>query len=210
MPSSTKKKPQDRKPATSNYGSSWKTPLHDLELPSGEICQVKRPGVQGLIKAGVLHSLDTLTSIVQTETIPRAEGKPVPKEKDIESIVNDPEKFSTMMETVDKIVLHVVTQPKLVTNLVNVWEVEPVLADNGIVITAGIPKLDDNDKPVLRELEDDERDPDVVYVDYVDAMDKMYIMNFAVGGSANLTDFREKTSASVGSVPAREAASPEA
>src|SRR5690606_26575551 len=131
MPSSKQsKKPTDRKPKQTRYGSSWKTPLTDLELPSGEMCQVKRPGVQGLIKAGVLHSLDSLTTIVQTETIPTAAGKPVPKESQVEAVMNDPEKFDRMMTTVDKIVCHVVTQPKVVSNMV--------------------PETDEHGQPVLK------------------------------------------------------------
>lgn len=203
MPSSKKNKPQDRKPSTTRHGSSWKKPLTDLDLPSGETCQVRRPGVQGLIKAGVLHSLDSLTAIVQGETIPKAEGKP---QTDVEAIAKDPAKFEAMMSAVDKIVCHVVTQPKVVTNLT--------------------PVLDENDKPILnkdgepetRELTDDEKDAAVaewesdhpnlalVYVDWIDAVDKMYIMNFAVGGSADLAQFRSQTATLVGSVPAGEAA----
>lgn len=209
MPSSKQsKKPTDRKPKQTRYGSSWKTPLTDLELPSGEMCQVKRPGVQGLIKAGVLHSLDSLTTIVQTETIPTAEGKPVPKESQVEAVMADPEKFDRMMETVDKIVCHVVTQPKVVSNLT------PELDDNKQ------PVLKDGE-PVMRELTDEEKgnavseyeaehpDRGLVFVDWIDTMDKMFIMNFAVGGSADLAQFRAETEAFVGGVSARQAAAPE-
>lgn len=206
MPSSKQsKKPADRKPKQTRYGSSWKTPLTDLELPSGEMCQVRRPGVQGLIKAGVLHSLDSLTTIVQVETIPKAEGKPMPKEASIDAVMADPEKFDAMMTMVDKIVCHVVTQPKVVSNMV------PETDEHGQ------PALKDGE-PVLRELTDEEKsnavaeyeadhpDRGLVFVDWIDTMDKMFIMNFAVGGSADLAQFRAQTEALVGGVSAREAA----
>jgi len=195
MPSSnptntSRKKPADHKKPQKRYGSTWKKPLTDLELPSGELCQVKRPGVQGLIKAGVLHSMDTLTSIVQGETIPKAQGKsPV----DVKAIINDPERFSKMMEVVDKIVIHVVVEPKVVSNLV------PVLDEKDQ------PVLDNDNEPTFRELEDDERDENLIYVDYIDQMDKMYIMNFAVGGSADLAQFRQETEAFMGGIPDVEA-----
>lgn len=185
-----KKQPTDRKAAQSNFGSSWKKPLTDLDLPSGERCQVKRPGVQGLIKAGVLHSLDSLTAIVQQETIPKAEGKPLRAAK---SLVNDPEKFDQMMNTVDKIVCHVVTQPTVLPS------VRPVLVD-------GEQKTDANGEKVFEDIPDDERDHEAVYVDYIDSIDKMFIMNFAVGGSADLAEFRAATEASMGSLQPREAA----
>ena len=207
MPSSKKnktpKQPQDRKKPTTGYGSSWKKPLTDLPLPSGEMCQVKRPGVQGLIKAGVLHSLDSLTGIVQNETIPKAQGKPV---TDVKAIADDPETFGRMMEQVDKIVVHVVQQPKVVSNMV------PVLDENDQ------PVKDEENKTVLRELTDEEKDeraaewdashPELplVFVDWIDAIDKMFIMNFAVGGSADLAEFRSATQASLGGLSAGEAA----
>lgn len=190
MPSpSKKKKPADHQQKAVRYGSSWKTLLHDLELPSGEMCQVKRPGVQGLLKAGVLHSMDALTAIVQQDTIPAAEGKP---KVDAQKIMDDPEKFNTMMETVDKIVMHVVTDPKLVPNAVSQAMID---ADGSELTSADLG----------RELEPEERDPELVYIDYVDMMDRMFIMNFAVGGSADLVQFRKETADAVGSVPALEA-----
>lgn len=186
-----KKQPTDRKAPQSNFGSSWKKPLTDLTLPSGEMCQVKRPGVQGLIKAGVLHSLDSLTAIVQQETIPKAEGKPPVKAA--QSLLNDPEKFDQMMVMVDKIVCHVVTQPQVLPSL------RPVLDEDGE------QKTDANGEKVFEEIPDDERDPESVYVDYIDSIDKMFIMNFAVGGSSDLVEFREATEASLGSLQPREA-----
>ena len=198
MPSS-KNKPQDHKPKTPKYGKRWTTNLQDLELPSGELCQVRRPGVQGLIKAGVLHSLDSLTSIVQTETIPKSEGKPIPKDQSIEAVVKDPEKFGKMMEQTDKIVCFVVTQPKVHSNLRPVRQ----LVDDENDLWEDVVK--DGEK-VMEEIPLEERDPELVYVDYIDAMDKMYIMNFAVGGSADLQQFREATEASLGGVSAGEAA----
>lgn len=199
MPS-TPRKPQDHKKKSSGkkYGSAWskKSALTDLELPSGELCQVKRPGIQGLMKAGVLHSLDTLTSIVENETIPRAQGKPSPN--DVKAVMNDPEKFQAMMNQVDKIVMYVVTQPTVVSHL------RPVLDDDGK------PKTGGNGEPEMEEIPAEEREPGVIYVDYIDAMDKMYIMNFAVGGSANLQQFRQETTALVGSISAGEADEDEA
>ena len=209
MPSSkSKKKPADRKQKQSRYGSSWKTPLIDLDLPSGEVCQVRRPGVQGLIKAGVLHSLDSLTSIVQTETIPNAEGKPLPQGKDIESIVQDPEKFGKMMEAVDKIVCHVVTQPTVHNGMTK------VLNEDGEAVEidpeTGVHKLremtDEEKAEAVLDFEAKHPDRSLVFVDWIDSMDKMFIMNFAVGGSGDLAEFRKATQVSLGGVQPGEAA----
>jgi len=180
------KKPQDKKAKASRHGSSWRSPYSDLDLPSGETCRVRRPGIQGLIKAGVLHGLDSLTSIVQTETIPTAEGKP---KVDIKAILDDSEKFGSMMTMVDKIVNYVVVEPSIVSSL------RPVINPE-----SGLVREDANGEPILEEIPDAEREPELVYDDYIDVMDKMYIMNYAVGGSADLAKFREATQDVVGSV----------
>lgn len=185
------KKPSDRQPATKRHGSSWKRPLTDLELPSGETCQVRRVGVEKLMKEGLLHSLDTLTAVVEQETIPKAQGKP---KVDIKAAIDDPEKFGKMMDVVDQIVCLVVTEPKVVNHK------EPILDGNDQPL-----KNDDGD-PVMREIPDEERDEDAVYADYIDLQDRIFIMQFAVGGSADLQQFRAETATPLGSVPDGEAA----
>lgn len=198
MPSSTQntsktraaKKPADRKPATTRHGSTWKRPLSDLDLPSGDTCQVRRVGVEKLMKEGLLHSMDTLTSVVSSETIPKAEGK---APLDIKAMTDDPEKFDAMMEMVDKIVCLVVTEPKVLNHRVP------------MVDGKGEPVKDDNDKIVTREIPDEERDEDAVYADYIDLQDRIFIMNFAVGGSSDLQQFREATATPLGSIPDGEA-----
>lgn len=46
----------------------------------------------------------------------------------------------------------------------------------------------------------DERDPDELYIDDVDLDDKMFIMNWCVGGSSDLHDFRTATAGLMGAV----------
>lgn len=195
MPSTTRKKPSDRQQKQSRYGSSWKSPLQELELPSGERCQVRKPGIQGLIRAGVLHSVDTLTAIVQNETIPNAQGRPV---TDIAAVVKDADQFDKMMALVDKIVVYTVTQPQVLNS------VRPIKDEQGL------DKKDENDETIVEQIPDDERleGDDVVYTDWIDDMDKMYIMEFAVGGTADLQQFRSQAATSLGSLHPREAAAP--
>jgi hypothetical protein len=47
---------------------------------------------------------------------------------------------------------------------------------------------------------DEERNPDLLYVDEVDLDDKLFLMNFAVGGTRDLEPFRERLSKGVESV----------
>jgi hypothetical protein len=187
MPATPKeaKKPSDRKSKKKPQPGFGRRAVYDLDLPSGFTVQVKRPGVQGLTKAGVLESLDSLTSIVQGEVIPKAEGKP---EVDIKKIMADPEQLNSMLEMMDKIVVFCVVEPKL--------SPKPIVKDADGEIVA---------EPTDEQL-DAERDEDLAYVDLVDDEDKTYIMNFALGGAKDLATFRQATKEALASARDGEAA----
>lgn len=166
------KKPSDHKTKKAARPGFGRRAVFSLDLPSGYTVEVKRPGVNGLVKAGILESLDSLTSIVQGETIPKAEGKP---QVDVKKIMEDPEQLQAMLGMMDKIVLYVVVDPKL--------SPRPTVHDaEGKVIE------DPTDEQVDALRSDDEQ-----YVDLVDDEDKTYIMNFALGGAKDLATFRQAT-----------------
>lgn len=50
--------------------------------------------------------------------------------------------------------------------------------------------------------EDEERDDDAVYVDMIEMDDKMFIFQWAVGGTSDLEEFRKQSSATVDAVRA--------
>lgn len=104
-------------PRSKKYGAGWATePLMDLEVPSGSLCQVRRPGITGLIKAGLLDSLDTLTSLVKTEHVDRVErgAATTPSQDDLVNLLKDKEKLLSALELMDKVVCYVVVQPTIV------------------------------------------------------------------------------------------------
>lgn len=162
------------------YGASWGSNFVDLTVPSGGLVQVSRPGLQGLIGAGVLESLDSLTGIVQTETIPKAAGN---RQIDAATILKDPKKVDDMLATIDRVVLHVVKQPTVLKTTVT--EQADETHPNG---------------PWERPMRDDERDPEAHYIDGVPMDDKMFILQFVLGGSPDLAEFRAKTAEVVGSI----------
>jgi hypothetical protein len=165
------------KPAK-GYGVA-KARLEDLDLPSGGLVQVRRPGLQGLIKAGILESLDTLTAIVATETIPKAKGQPKAK-PDLTKI--DAKQITDAMKVMDDVTLYVVVQP----------EVRPII----------IPDPTEDDPKHTREITDDERDPDAYYIDDFDVEDKTFIVQYAMGGTRDLERFRAESPLALGSIPA--------
>lgn len=163
--------PQDRKAAKGQTKSDKYTPtawggevLEDVEVPSGQLCQCRRPGVQGLMAAKLLDKLDILTNMVNEEHINRVKGI---KPTDIAEELNSPEKLMEVLETVDRVVEYIVVQPVLI---------RPV-------------KVEDGTETLLT---DAERLDGVVYTDMVDLEDKMFLFNYAVGGTRDVATFREE------------------
>jgi len=138
MPSSTKKKPQDHKPKkttkkrpepstaqpipqvedpTSKYApDAWISGgvggMEDLTVPSGQLCLVRRPGMEGLMKAGVLHNVDSLSQIVNEKHLKRVSGKKT-DEIDMSSLMQDDEGMEQVTSVIDKVICHVVVKPEI-------------------------------------------------------------------------------------------------
>src|SRR6478609_789269 len=96
--------------------------LFDLTLPSGATCQARRPGVQGLLAAGMLDSFDQLSSLVATEHIQKktpagmAQAAKVSRDQAAQAaagLMADPAKLITGMQLVDKLAAYCVTQPEV-------------------------------------------------------------------------------------------------
>lgn len=93
------------------YGLGKASQRIELELPSGETCLVVRPGVQGLIGAGILDSLDTLTGLVQSELIDSKD--PRNAQKAVKALAENPQDLLKAMDLVDKVVCYVVKAPEV-------------------------------------------------------------------------------------------------
>lgn len=206
-PKTTDKLPDKKK----GYGQGWgKTQRYDLETPSGALCEVKRPGVNGLIKAGILDSLDSLSAMVSQEVIPNAEGKP---KIDAQAVLNNPQQFQDMLDMLDKITIHCVTQPKIqAVPYEQTPELMPqnVLGDDGeptgetvLVPTGKMIDLVVDGKKV--PLDEDARE-DGFYIDQVELEDKTFIMNFVMGGQADVAAFREESALALAGIQSGEAA----
>lgn len=201
MPSSTTRKtPQDRKPAakktttrraaprqetsqpipqpqedpTGKYApNAWLAGgvggLEDLTVPSGQVCLVRRPGMQGLIKAGVLRNVDSLSQIVNEKHLMRVDGKAT-DEINMQSLLADEEGMDEVLHVMDKVICHVVVKP------------EVHMTPNDVTL----------------------RQPKVVYADMIDLVDKMAIFNYAVGGTRDMESFRAGLDDVVGGMAAGE------
>lgn len=175
----------------------------DLELPSGNTCLIKRPGMEKLLAAGILP--DNMTPIA-LEAVQRAQdtpGKPTDhkKKKGSESEL-DPELMKKFLEdenalvdifaSFDKVAAMCVIEPKVMYHL------------RPVVDGSGNTRKDTKGRDVLEEIPAEERDEDIVYTDDVDMDDKTFIFNFVVGGSSDLEQFRNEYGDALADVQSRE------
>jgi hypothetical protein len=161
---------------------AWRTELFvDVVVPSGQLCQVRRVGPTTLINAGLFDRLDFLGSIV-SDHVEKAEAQTLPpSQRTVTSTAEamaifqkDPRKVAESTDLIAKVIEMVVVQPKIL---------RPIRRDD-----AGKPLLTADGKEI--ELADEEREPGVVYTDYVELLDQMFLFQFVVGGTHDLETFR--------------------
>lgn len=159
--------------------------LFNLELPSGATCQAQRPGVQGLIAAGVLDSFDSLTSLVNVEHVQKhtaagmAQAARVSRQqaaKAAAGLMADPSKLVNGLQMVDRLAAYVITQP-------------PCWVDYKMT--------DESDEDWAQRQQDE---GDRLAIRRVSLDDKMFLMTWAVGGSADLERFRQEFADALGGV----------
>lgn len=162
MPSSARSRPTPRSAA---YGEGWGSPLEDVTMPSGALAQLRRPGINGLVAAGVLENVDQLGHLVGQKIGTARGARPA---VDLKKIAGDAQALKDIMIVLDKILCYVVVQPALVSR----YRPGPV----------GVPE----------EVPFADRDHQLIYSDSVPEQDQYFILNYAVGGTRDLERFREE------------------
>lgn len=146
--------------------TAWGSQLglaEDLMTPSKQLCLVRRPGIQGLVDAGVLHDVDFLTQFVNNKHIRRVSGKP---EIDANAVLKNPDALKKATHLIDRVVCHCVLKPHV--------EMTP------------------NDPT--------QRVDGHIYADMIDDTDKMFIFNYAVGGTRDAERFLRETRTVMGTL----------
>lgn len=188
--STTKKKAaKSGDPRVRSTAQSWKRNVgEDLTLPSGNVALVKRPGPAAILGQGLLP--DELTPIVQ-EAI--RSGKGMPPEK-MQDLIGKPEGVISMLDAVDRVAAVCILEPSVKYH------------KREVVDSTGIPLLDVKGKETWEDIPDSDRDTEeFIYTDEIDPDDKMFIFNFAVGGTRDLTRFRKELNDGVGDLQSGEA-----
>jgi hypothetical protein len=167
------------------WGNQKKTV--ELEMPSGQMCLVKKPDPQRLATLGIIDKVDTLTKLVDVKHVKRVKGKPssVPAKVDAATISNNPKAMVDMLELADRVVEQVVLEPPVLRPVVRDSDGTPLLRKNS--------KNEDVEIPLPWK----DRDDDQIYTDLIDFVDRIFIFQHAVGGNPDLATFREQSSIDV-------------
>lgn len=181
--------------ATPTSAKNWKKAKgEELTLPSGNVCLIKRVGMEKLFSAGVLP--DELTKIA-IEQIEKAQsgGKPQDHKKPGGDEI-DPElmkKFLTgenaiveIFESFDRVTAMCVIEPKIL------YHKEEMRDGEGKFV--GWREIPASRRYSDEHHEDHEfyREDPPLYTDEVDMEDKTFIFNVVVGGTRDLEQFREE------------------
>lgn len=169
--------PQDHRPKqlVPTTAKGWRGKLgapHPLELPSGNVCLVKRPGLPQLLKDGVLPDVLTPMAEKVISSVDKDEASSG-IDDDLRDIMSQPDGMEKMFDAVERVAARVVVEPELRYSKHEI----------------GHP-----DGPSTWELiPEDLREEDVLYTDQVDLNDLMFIFQYVVGGSRDLEEFRKQT-----------------
>lgn len=166
-----------KKKVTSAKG--WKKNKgEELELPSGNVALVKRPGMLEFIKKGLVP--DTLMPTVD-EAVRKGKGLPPAQTTEL---LKDPTKIAAMEEMTDRVVCAVVVEPHVTFfKYTEEQEAEGEIPE-GFNVGDEIPEA--------------HRDEELLYSDDVDLEDKMFIFQYAVGGTRDLERFRRESGLGMG------------
>lgn len=155
--------------AGSTYGAGWGIVSEDVTVPSGAVAKCRRPGVAGLVAAGVIDNVDVLSSLVENKHIKRARGRGAQEKATVDTaaLLADPEALGKMMRVVDLVTCYVVLEP---------------------VIFMAWRTNEETGKVEMIPQED--REKGIVYSDTVPEEDKMFLLNYGVGGTRDVERFR--------------------
>lgn len=145
----------------------------DLKVPSGHVARVKAVGIEVLMRRGMIPN--ALLPIIQKHL---KKGDKVNSSQVMEEITETPELITNLLRLMDDVVVYCVIEPR-------VLPVPP----------------QENPSDALTHDPDFERDAEALYVDEVDEEDKAFILQFVIGGTQDIEEFRKDSSELLESVP---------
>jgi len=157
--------------------SGWKKSAQTLTLPSGNVMRVKNPGIMELANKGLIPN--ALMNVILEAIRKGQQPKP-------EDILTDKIEISDMFEMMDSAILDMAVDPPVWA--LPVWTQqdfeEGKCPQDEVGNVANSKKLDD-----------------ALYINDISEEDKMFIWNWATGGTTDLTQFRKESASLLASIP---------
>lgn len=175
---------EETAPLAPTPASQWKGALKvegtDLLLPSGNVCRVKQISPMAFLQSGMIP--DQLT-VMMRKAIHSGQGL---NPKDLEDIAEDPDQMADAMMMVDRVVAFCLVEPEAA--------MPPVCRQCQHYFQEGVHADKDQAKEGYHRYVESVRDSNVLYTDVIQMDDKMFIMQFVMGGVRELEPFREQQS----------------
>ena len=144
--------------------TTWGKSANELTVPSGQRCLARRPDTSALAKDGLLHKLDSITATIHSKHVSKkAKGG------------GNSAKSQQMAE--DVALAQLAKDPAKLAEMMDT-------VDKVVLLTVIEPPLQ------LPPENWSDREDGVVYTDTIDLEDKMYLVNYAVGGTRDVAKFR--------------------
>lgn len=171
-------------------GRSAGTPI---DLPSENTALVKRVKPEMFMQSGMIP--DPLSGII-SKAINEKKGLPPSK---MDEIGEDPKMLAATMLMMDRVLVFCVVQPKVLMPPPCGVEVNGEKCNKYFTGEGGDVHTNAAN-PHYHAYKEGERDDDVLYTDEVDIQDKIFIFNWALGGTSDLKSFRTELQGTVDAV----------
>lgn len=182
--------------------SAWKasTGTEEVEVPSGHIALIRRVGPEAFLSTGIVP--DTLSPMIDEAV---RDKKGLPPEKVAKQLTDDPDSFPQMIDMMNRVVAYAVLEPKVENVPDCIAEVEVTVnprsakakKEKKVCGKTVSDKAHRNGDEGSHKFMEGERDNGLLYADEVDLQDRIFIMNYAVGGTRDLERFRSEHGESV-------------
>lgn len=178
--------------AAKNWQGKIQVEGSDLDLPSGNTARVRQMSPQAFLDSGLIP--DPLTNMIR-KAINDKQGLPPSAMKEMS---DDPTQLSSALEMIDRVTEFVVIEPEV--------EMPPtcIVPINGPDDFCGEYANTDihikKDVAMHHKYKEGPRDKDVLYVDQILMEDKIFLLQWCMGGTRDLEKFREEQLRTVESV----------
>jgi len=172
--------------------SQWKGKVDvegtPLDLPSENTALVRQIDPTAFLSSGLIP--DPLRPMVQTAINSKQGLRP----RDTKKMMDDPKLLGAAMELMDRTICYVIVEPEIV--------MPPTCTECGEY--ANVEKHSRQSSKFEHRYSEGKRDPEVLYADQVDLLDKQFVFQYAMTGTMELQPFREELDAVVGDLQAQQ------